>query len=157
MERMTGESRNYPGSIFACASMNFGPRVRSFIHRDSLNLAFGWCAITALGDFDPTVGGHLILWDLQLAIEFPPGSTILIPSATLTHSNTAIRTHETRLSFTQYTAGGMFRWVDNGGQTEKELKASDEGRYKEMLKLKPLRWKMGLEMYSKVDDLLESI
>jgi hypothetical protein len=155
LQERTGETRNFPGSIFACASMNFGPRVRSFIHRDFLNLAFGWCAITALGDFDPAKGGHLILWDLKLAVEFPPGSTILIPSAALTHSNTTICRDKSRLSFTQYSAGGLFRWVDNGFQTEEQLKVSDEEGYAQMLKLKGVRWKMGLEMYSKIDDILE--
>lgn len=156
VEEMTGESRNFAGSIFACASMNFGPRVRSFMHRDPLNLPFGWCAITALGDFDPTKGGHLILWDLKLAVEFPPASAILIPSATLTHSNTAIcGSHESRLSFTQYSAGGLFRWVDNGCQTEPELMDSDKERHAQMLELKKTRcqWEMGLAMYSKLDDL----
>lgn len=156
VEEATGESRNFARSVFACASMKFGPRVRPFMHRDPLNLPFGWCAVTALGDFDPTKGGHLILWDLKLAIEFPPGSTILIPSATLTHSNTAIcGSNESRLSFAQYSAGGLFRWVDNGCQTEGELKASDKKRYAQMLNLKETRWKMGLAMYSKVEDLLE--
>jgi hypothetical protein len=157
MEEMTGESRNFPGSIFACSTMNFGPHVRSFMHRDSLNLAFGWCAITALGDFDPKKGGHLILWDLKLAVEFPPGSTILFPSATITHSNTSISHDECRLSFTQYSAGGMFRWVDNGGQTEGQLMKSDPARYAEMLELKATRWKLGLGLYSKIEDLLDSI
>jgi len=54
------------------------------------NLPYGWCAITSLGPFDPKRGGHLVLWDLQLVIEFPPGSTILIPSAVLQHSNIPI-------------------------------------------------------------------
>jgi hypothetical protein len=157
VETITGESRNFSGSVFACASMNFGPRVHTFMHRDSLNLPFGWCAVTALGDFDPTKGGHLILWDLKLAIQFPPGSTILIPSATLTHSNTAVRDHESRLSFTQYSAGGIFRWADNGCQTEAELKASDKEGYARMLKLKETRWEMGLAMYSRLDELLECI
>ena len=106
MEKAIGESRNFEGSVFACASMNFGPSVHFFKHRNSSNLAFGWCAITALGNFDPRKGRHLILWDLRLAIEFSPGSTILIPSATLTHSNTTVQSHEARLSFTQYSAGG---------------------------------------------------
>jgi hypothetical protein len=157
VENTTGESRNFPGSTFACASMNFGPSVRSFKHRDSLNLPFGWCAITALGDFDAKNGGHLILWELKLAVEFPPGSTILIPSATLTHSNTAVCSQESRLSLTQYSAGGLFRWVDNGCRTEGELKESDKEGYARMLKLKETRWEMGLAMYSKLDDLLECI
>jgi hypothetical protein len=66
----------------------------TFPHLDFANLAWGWCAITALGDFDPDKGGHLILWDLKLIIRFPPGSTILIPSTLIHHSNTSIHPHE---------------------------------------------------------------
>ena len=118
---------------------------------------YGWCAITALGEFDPTQGGHLILRNLKLAVQFPPGSTDLIPSATFLHSNTATRRHKSRMLFTQYSAGWLFQWVDNGCKTEKELKASDKEQYNQMVKLKETRWKMGLEMYSTVEDLLEQI
>ena len=160
VEERMGVSRNFAGSTFACATMNFGPRVRSFMHRDSQNLPFGWCAITALGNFDATKGGHLILWDLKLAIEFPPGSTILIPSATLIHSNAALGANESRLSFTQYSAGGIFRWVEYGCQTEAALQSlEDQTRYQEVLRLKKSgkRWETGLAMYSKLGDLLECI
>jgi hypothetical protein len=68
-------------SVFSTATFNFGPRTITFPYIDFGNLAWGWCAITALGLFDPNLGGHLILWDLKLIIRFPPGSTILIPSA----------------------------------------------------------------------------
>lgn len=77
------------------------------------------CAITALGDYDPKLGGHLVLWDLKLVIEFPPGSTILIPSTSVRHSNVSIRQGETRHSFTQYAAGGLFCWVEHAFQMEK--------------------------------------
>lgn len=109
---------NFPRSIFAACTFNFGPRVITAPHLDFANLSWGWCAITALGNFDPDFGGHLILWDLRLVIRFPPGSTILLPSALIRHSNVAIRPHEHRCSFTQYTAGGLFRWVRNGFKTD---------------------------------------
>ncbi|KAF8176160.1 hypothetical protein K438DRAFT_1770690 [Mycena galopus ATCC 62051] len=92
-------------STFAAATINFGPKT-------------GWCAITALGDFNPDRGGHLVLWDLKLVIRFPPGSTILIPSAILRHSNVNIAEGEKRYSFTQFTAAGLFRWVDNGFKSD---------------------------------------
>ncbi len=98
---------DFTNSIFATCTFNFGPRTICFEHMDSRNLPFGWCAITALGRFNPQKGGHFVLWDLKLVIEFPPGSTILIPSAVLCHSNTAISRKETRYSFTQYTVGGV--------------------------------------------------
>lgn len=153
--KATGEELNYENSVFACATMNLGPQVRCHRHLDSQNLAYGWCAITAFGDFDPTRGGHLILWDLNIAVEFPPGSTILIPSSALVHSNTPIQADETRLSFTQYSAGAIFRWVDNCLLTEKELEEWDKDLYKLTLQLKSFRWRVGLGLYSKVDELME--
>ena len=80
--------------------------------------------MTALGSFDPKKGGHLILWDCHLVIEFPPGSTILLPSAILAHSNVSIASEERRYSFTQYTAGALFRWVERGFQKSVDFHAS---------------------------------
>ncbi|KAJ3714482.1 hypothetical protein C8R42DRAFT_540316, partial [Lentinula raphanica] len=106
--------RWFKNSAFSSVSFNLGPAVVSWPHTDNYNLAFGWCAITALGNFDPDRGGHLILWDLGLIIRFPPGSTILIPSALLTHSNLPIQKGEERYSIVQYSSSGLFRWVYNG-------------------------------------------
>ncbi|KAJ7170417.1 hypothetical protein C8R43DRAFT_944932 [Mycena crocata] len=121
--------RNFAGSVFAACTFNFGPRVITAPHLDFANLAWGWCAITALGNFNPDFGGHLILWDLRLIIRFPPGATILLPSALIRHSNIAIRSHESRYSFTQYTAGGIFRWIRNDFKTDEafERTASRDG------------------------------
>jgi len=116
--------RIFPTSIFAATTYNFGPRTVCFKHTDFANLPFGMCAVTAFGDFDPKKGGHLILWECGLVIEFPPGSTILLPSATISHSNVTIGRNERRYSFTQYTAGGLFRWVENGFQKSTEFRAS---------------------------------
>lgn len=126
----------------------------TFKHRDILNLPFGWCAVTALGKFDPTLGGHLILWDLGIAVEFPAGSTILIPSATLTHSNLPVQQGEIRMSFTQYASGGLFRFVHNGFRTEKVFAAQDPQGFAEMNELKGNRWLESLNLFSTVDELL---
>nr|GAT48017.1 predicted protein [Mycena chlorophos] len=132
--------------IFAAATFNFGCAV-SCRHLDFGNLAWGWCAITALGDFDPDLGGHLILWELGLIIRFPPGSSILIPSAAIHHSNTAIQPHEHRCSFIQYTAGGLFRWVDNGCKPNEkfEAEASDAEKAARAARA-ATRWVDGLAM-----------
>lgn len=65
-----------------------------------------------------------MLWDCRLVVEFPPGSTILLPSAAIAHGNTSIDLSigEERSSFTQYTAGGIFRWVDQGFQKTEVFK-----------------------------------
>lgn len=72
---------------------------------------------------------QLILWELRLVIDFPHASTVFIPSAVVTHSNTPVAEGDDRTSFTQYTAGPIFRWVDNGCRTEEEMKEQDLHAY----------------------------
>ncbi|KAJ7019156.1 hypothetical protein C8F04DRAFT_976110, partial [Mycena alexandri] len=141
---------------FFCAAFNFGPNVWTFRHRDVLNLAFGWCAVQALGNFDPTKGGHLVLWDLKLVIEFPPGALILIPSATIAHSNVPVAAGEERVSFTQFSAGGIFRYIDNGLQTVEELEQRDPEKYERLSARMVSRWEEGLNLLSTIDELLEA-
>jgi hypothetical protein len=155
LHQKTGEKRNFTKSVFACATMNFGPQVCARKHRDMLNLAFGWCAITSLGTFDHTQGGHLVLEEAKVIVEFPAGSTFLIPSSCITHSNTPIGEGEFRASFTQYTAGGVFRWVENGFETDKQMKARDKKKHAAVMTERQGRWKRGLENFSTMDQLLE--
>ena len=110
-------------SVFPTLTVNLGPHTFCGPHRDSANLPFGLCGITALESFNPSAGGHLVLWELGLIVEFPPGSTILIPSSIVTHSNLPLSdpSHETRFSFTQYASGELFRWVANGFRTHGAL------------------------------------
>ncbi|KAK1217089.1 hypothetical protein PQX77_020273 [Marasmius sp. AFHP31] len=119
---------NFPNSIFAAITINLGPRTVSIDHTDYNNRCDGFCGITPLAPatkgFDYRRGGHLILWDLKIVIEFPPGTTILVPSAVLRHSNVAIGKDEERYSVTQYTAGGLFQWVEHGFQSEKSFYSS---------------------------------
>ncbi|KAJ7170637.1 hypothetical protein C8R43DRAFT_875602 [Mycena crocata] len=145
---------NFARSVFAACTFNFGPRAITVPHLDFANLSWGWCAITALGFFDPDIGGHLILWDMKLVIRFPPGSTVLIPSAIIRHSNVPVAPNERRYSFTQYSAGGLFRWIRNGFQTDEAFErtaspADKAARAKEAAK----RWEHGVSMYSTVDSL----
>ncbi|KAJ7104639.1 hypothetical protein C8R44DRAFT_631149, partial [Mycena epipterygia] len=147
--------RPFARSVFFCAAFNFGPNVWTFKHRDVLNLAFGWCAVQALGRFDHTKGGHLVLWDLRLVVEFPAGALILLPSATIAHSNVPVQHGEERASFTQFSAGGIFRYLDNGAQTVEELAATDPEGYERLMALKAARWQEGLDLLSTVDELLE--
>ncbi|KAJ7177461.1 hypothetical protein C8R43DRAFT_872458, partial [Mycena crocata] len=145
---------NFVRTVFAACTFNFGPRALTVPHLDFGNLSWGWCAITALGWFDPDLGGHLILWDLKLIIRFPPGSTILIPSAIVRHSNVPIGPNETRYSFTQYTAGGLFRWIRNGCKSDEdwELTATPSQKWDRSEEMKS-RWEQGVNMYSTVDSL----
>ncbi|KAF7797720.1 hypothetical protein EIP86_008920 [Pleurotus ostreatoroseus] len=145
--------RLFPRSVFPAAAFNLGPQVATLEHVDSTNLPFGWCAIYASGNFDPKRGGHLILRDLKLVIEFPPGSVVFIPSGTLLHGNAAIQQHETRRSFTQYAAGGLFRWVYYGFRTEKVLELDDEERLVHSTTSAPTRIREALGLFSTVNSL----
>ncbi|KAJ7358052.1 hypothetical protein DFH08DRAFT_686859 [Mycena albidolilacea] len=146
--------RPFVNSIWSACTFNLGPRTCAFRHRDFANLAYGWCAITALGTFDYTKGGHLILWDCKLILEFPPGCTILIPSAAIFRSNTRIAEHETRYSFTQYTAGALFRWVERGFRSEKDYIATlTAEEIEEERKLGLERAAAGAALFSTLDEL----
>ncbi|KAL1658174.1 hypothetical protein GGG16DRAFT_67121 [Schizophyllum commune] len=113
--------KNFPKSVFACMTANLGPQTITIPHRDYGNLCFGFCSITALGWFDPDLGGHLVIEPLRVVIRFPPGSSILVPSAMLMHCNTPIAPHERRYTITQYTAGAIFRFVEHGFQSNKQF------------------------------------
>ncbi|KAJ7894659.1 hypothetical protein B0H14DRAFT_3646397 [Mycena olivaceomarginata] len=115
-------------SVFSAATFNFGLRTVTYPHLDFATLAWGWCAITALGDFDPDKGGHIILWDLKLIIRFPPGCTIFIPSALIRHSNTSIQPHEKR----------------DVSVNESGLTAAEQ---QERIEARRTRWVEGLKMY----------
>lgn len=150
---------NFPNSVWAAATFNFGPNTACFKHRDSANLPFGWCGITSLGSFDPTRGGHLVLWDCRLVVEFPPGSTALVPSAAIAHSNTSISPSagEKRYSFTQYTSGGIFRWVDQGFQKTEVYRGglTEEGLSDELTSLST-QLETGLKLFSTLEELRRS-
>ena len=147
--------RNFHNSVWSSTTINFGPRTCCKQHTDFNNLPFGICSIYGAGRYNSKEGGHLVLWEAGLVIEFPPGSTILIPSAVLTHSNVPIPKGSTRYSVTQYTAGGLFRWVDHGFQGEESYWESltDEGRAEETQRMEG-RAVMGLGLFSTKEELL---
>lgn len=131
--------RVFHKSVFSSAAFNFGPNVWTFKHRDVCNPPFGWCAVQSLGPFDPTKGAHLVLWDLKMVVEFPPGALILLPSATVAHSNVPAQEGDERISFTQFTAGGLFRYIDGAERAEgKEVNSG---------------WEERLKLFSTVDEL----
>ena len=54
----------YKDHPFAALTFNIGPEAWTKPHKDLMNLSWGWCAVTSLGSYDHTKGGHLVLWDL---------------------------------------------------------------------------------------------
>ncbi|KAK1223601.1 hypothetical protein PQX77_013530 [Marasmius sp. AFHP31] len=137
---------NFERCCFAAFNVNFGSAV-TLRHTDYLNLLFGQCAVFPVGDYDYKKGGHLVLWDLKLAIQFPPGSVILLPSALLEHCNTSIGALETRTSVTFYSASGLFRWVTNGYMSDKEFAArSNQQTRSRWQSYRDDLWSVGLDI-----------
>lgn len=148
--------QNFPGGAWPSTTINFGPRTATVPHTDFLDLAYGWCSITALGKFNPDKGGQLVLWNLKLVIRFPPGSTVFIPSAIITHSNCPISQKERRYSITQWSSGDLFRWVQNGFKNNTDVNAVATKEEKLQRKeIQRKRWREGLKMYPTLQELLQ--
>ncbi|KAI0055804.1 hypothetical protein BV25DRAFT_1815131, partial [Artomyces pyxidatus] len=148
-----GLSKPFRNSVFPTATFNLGPQAVTFPHRDAKNVPYGWCAVTALGNYNPELGGHIYLWELKLVVEFPPGSTILIPSALVTHGNTPIQPGEVRQSFTQYCAGSLMRWHAYGFRTADALSREDPALKKHLAATEGQRRAAALALFSKHKDL----
>jgi hypothetical protein len=98
---------------FASYTLNVGRQCICNVHVDGNNLVSGLCLVIPFGDFNHQNGGHLILHELRMVLELPPGSIVLFPSAIISHENVGIAPHEERRAFTAFTPGSMFQWVED--------------------------------------------
>jgi hypothetical protein len=146
-------SRPFLGAVWTSLTINFGRHSSSRDHRDALNAAGVPCAIIALGNFDPTKGGHLVLFDIGYVIEFPSGSVAHIISGCLRHGNTPVAAHEYRASIVQHMSGGFSRFIDAGYTTVKSLFGT--ALEKALEDAAPTRRQEVLARFSTMDTLLE--
>lgn len=115
---------------FAAATANMGPHTVCDPHRDAADLAYGWCVVWALGAFNSESGGHLVLHEPKLILEFARGDIIFIPSACITHENIPIDEEtEERYSLTMYSAGSLFRYRDLGFRTLESMSSKEKEEY----------------------------
>ncbi|KAF7969180.1 hypothetical protein HWV62_28009 [Athelia sp. TMB] len=147
----------FPGSPFCALTINMGPQTVCLPHRDYWNLAYGTCPIGVLGSFNHRTGGQLILHEPKLIIEVRRGDVMFIPSAAITHENAPISVGEERYSFTQYTAGGLFRYVWCDGRLIKELKTADSEKYGQYVDGGEKRWLEGWAKYSTMRELVDGM
>ncbi|KAF8322385.1 hypothetical protein F5887DRAFT_1213628 [Amanita rubescens] len=148
LKRLRREYNDQMGA-YPCRSYNVGKKSVTFPHTDNGNLSHSWCSVTPLGSFNHQTGGHLVLWDFGLVIDFPAGATILIPSSVILHSNTTIKDDETRYAIVQYVSGGLFRWVENGYSTQDDSKQGPEPR------TDGGRWASAVKMFTNIAELVE--
>ncbi|KAJ3925043.1 MAG: hypothetical protein NXY57DRAFT_907552, partial [Lentinula lateritia] len=144
---------NFDNSVYSCMTVNFGPQTWTYIHTDSKNDPCLPCAVTSGGKYNWKLGGHMVLWDFGVVLEFPPGTTILLSSAFLRHSNIPVSKGETRVSVTQYSAGSIRQWLEYGGRTEEALRTEDPEAYAREMAKRSSRWKDALGMYSTIEEL----
>ncbi len=148
---------NFKNSIYPAAHFNFGPNSVCFEHTDYANDPVNWCHVTALGRYDPTKGGHIILFPLRIAVEFPPSASALIPSGVVRHANVAIQPGEMRQAFTQFCPGGLLRWVDGGFQTLKDFGTRDPQGKADFDAQLDERTRTSVRYFSRWDELLEDL
>jgi hypothetical protein len=71
----------------------------------------------------------------------------------LRHSNVSIQQGERRYSFTQFTAGGLFRWVYNGNKSDKLFyDSTTDAQLQQQETNCACRWEQGLNMYMVYDE-----
>ncbi|KAG6808440.1 hypothetical protein H0H92_004110 [Tricholoma furcatifolium] len=146
--------QNWENSVYASWVCNLGPQTVCYRHHDAANLPYGLCAITSFGSYDFTRGGHIVLWNLGIALEHPPWRTIYILSSPIEHSNVSIGPGETRYSTTQYTAGALFRFVERGMRGAAEFVATSSKEDLEASALRDAkRWQFGLSLFSTLEEL----
>ena len=144
-----------PQSVFPGLTINFGGRVTTYRHQDINNLAYGICAITPLGTFDHRRSAQLVLEELKLIIEVPATATAFILSASCTHSNLPLAEDETRILFTQYAAGPIFRYMQNLCMTEETLKQVNPSVWAENQRVKEGTWIHSIGLLPTIEKIIE--
>ncbi|KAK7018524.1 hypothetical protein R3P38DRAFT_3200902 [Favolaschia claudopus] len=113
-------------SIFSAATLELGgPHFNIRDHKGDLRdlEPAGWNILTALGKYKSFHGGHVIFWQLGLVVQFPPGSSILLPAGLINYSFVKVDPDETRFSLLQWAGGGVRRFLDNGGRLDMDFAA----------------------------------
>lgn len=153
--RVRGLEPPLAGSAWTACTCNLGPRTVCWQHRDHQDYVRNVSGTLALGRFDGSRGGHLILHEARLVIRMDPGDILIFPSACITHQNLPIAEGETRRSLVLYSAGGLVRYAEQGYCSRKKLEKTRAGRakVKELDEGGEERWLAGWKMYSTLAEL----
>ena len=144
--------RIYEGTVWPMLTFNYGPEFGTVAQMKINPAADGADWIMVGGNYDPKLGGHIIIWALGLIIELPPGSSIILASV-LEHASIGVRRSEKYFTVTQYAPGGLFRWVRNGFVTWDTLKERDPDRADRYHKAHRTRGPNAVALFSKYSEL----
>ncbi|KAJ6462539.1 hypothetical protein C8R45DRAFT_841518, partial [Mycena sanguinolenta] len=140
----------FRNSVFTTAEISFGDATASTTK--NLDAAFDTMeAVTSIGSYDHTTGGHILFEDDGGMIELPPGTTVLFAGGAKRHKFAPVGKLENRFLFRQFCSAGVLRWIENGGRPDKdwEHQASDA----DLAARQEMRDRRGIRSFSKLHDI----
>ncbi|KIK58913.1 hypothetical protein GYMLUDRAFT_170450, partial [Collybiopsis luxurians FD-317 M1] len=137
---------NFDDICFAACHLNLG-HAGTKTHNDLLNVFFAMCVIWCCGPFNHTQGGHIILWELGIVVEFPAGCGFIFPSAMISHGNIPISSNECCHSIAFFTAAGNLHYYCNGFTTDKVFKERvSKWQLQTVQSYRKELWNIGMDM-----------
>ncbi|KZV65008.1 hypothetical protein PENSPDRAFT_564027, partial [Peniophora sp. CONT] len=99
----------YPNCVYPTVTFNGGPQTATYEHADTGNNPGTPCMVFVCGDYKKE-HARFVFHDLNLYVDFPPHCGVLLSSAAVRHSNTALVDGETRYSIAMYMPGALIRY-----------------------------------------------
>jgi hypothetical protein len=110
LEAVEGLVAPFEGSVFTTADFSFGD-IPDVSRKDNWDVFHTWRAMTCISKWD-SFSNRVIIPRDNHDIPFPPGSTLLMPTAVKRYFFTSTRPGDKCYLFQQYFNAGADRWVD---------------------------------------------
>ncbi|KAJ7913298.1 hypothetical protein B0H13DRAFT_1557393, partial [Mycena leptocephala] len=103
---------NGPPQPTAFSRVDYQFSTKGFVHREGPAYIPSMSALTSLGHYDPTMEGELILWTEKKVINFPVGTTFLMPKW-LPYSFTSVESPRSQMILSQTCENALCEYVAN--------------------------------------------
>ncbi|KZV65959.1 hypothetical protein PENSPDRAFT_551855, partial [Peniophora sp. CONT] len=100
----------FSNSTYPTVTFNGGHQTATWEHADIGNNPGTPCLVHCAGTFEATKSARFVFHDLLLFVDFPSNRSVMLSSASVRHSNTALAPGETRYSMTLYMPGALIRY-----------------------------------------------
>ncbi|KAJ7456325.1 hypothetical protein B0H11DRAFT_1739365, partial [Mycena galericulata] len=126
LDQLAEKDTVYPaflGSVFSTAEISFG-NAASLAERDTYDAFGSFRAFTALGTYDNDFSWFVYFREDEgdrVAIRFPVGATLLVPTSVVRYCFTAVPKGQRRHIFQQYFNAAAGRWVEQGFVSDSEF------------------------------------
>ncbi|KAJ7484896.1 hypothetical protein B0H11DRAFT_2231561 [Mycena galericulata] len=111
------------GSVFTTAELSFGVSANAVATRDTYDAFGSFRAFTALGMYHGDWSWFVYFREAEgdrVAIRFPVGATLVVPTSIVRYSFTAVPKGQRRYIFQQYFNAAAGRWVEQGFMSDSE-------------------------------------